>query len=176
MTTLLPEPGPTTDVRELFLTYLDHYRESVADTVEALGEERAREFRLPSGWAPIELVKHLTFMERRWVVWGIAGAAVTEPWGDSVDERWTVGPDESVAELLAALRGSGAATRRIVGARALDAASAAGGRFPKGREEPPSVVAVLFHVLQEYARHAGHLDIVRELIEDGQRTRNSSTE
>ena len=71
---------------------------------------------------------------------------------------------------------SGAATRRIVGARALDAASATGGRFPKGIQAPPSVVAVLFHVLQEYARHAGHLDVVRELIEDGQRTRNSSTE
>ncbi|WP_033341390.1 DinB family protein [Catenuloplanes japonicus] len=175
MTTLLPEPGPTTDVRELFLTYLDHYRASIADTVAGLSEEHLREYRLPSGWSPIELVKHLVYMERRWVVWGVAGAAVTEPWGDG-GERWTVGPDESITELLAALRTGGAATRRIVGARALAASSATGGRFPKGTQPPPSVVSVLFHVLQEYARHAGHLDIARELIDAGQRTRSSSTE
>lgn len=176
MTTPPPDPGPSTDVRELFLTYLDYYRSSIADTVAGLSEEQVREFRLPSGWSPIELVKHLAFMERRWVVWGVAGAAVTDPWGDGGDDRWTVGPDESITELLAALRAGGATTRRIVGARALSASSATGGRFPKGKEVPPSVVTVLFHVLQEYARHAGHLDIARELIDAGQRTSSSSTE
>ncbi|MDP9795615.1 putative damage-inducible protein DinB [Catenuloplanes nepalensis] len=176
MTTLQPEPGPTTDVRELFLTYLDFYRSSIADTVAGLTEEQLRDYRLPSGWSPIELVKHLAHMERRWLVWGVAGAAIKEPWGDSVGERWTVRPDESIDELLAELRAGGASTRRIVGSRELSSSSATGGRFPKGKEVPPSVAAVLFHVLQEYARHAGHLDIARELIDAGQRTRSSSTE
>ncbi|GAB7051900.1 DinB family protein [Catenuloplanes indicus] len=176
MNTLQPEPGPGTDVRELFLTYLDYYRSSIADTVAGLSEEQLRDYRLPSGWSPIELVKHLVHMERRWLVWGVAGAAVTDPWGESADERWTVRPDESIDDLLAQLRAGGAGTRRIIGNRALSASSATGGRFPKGKQAPPSVAAVLFHVLQEYARHAGHLDIARELIDAGQRTRSSSTE
>jgi hypothetical protein len=41
-----------------------------------------------------------------------------------------------------------------------------GPRFDSAKK-PPSLVAILFHVLQEYARHAGHLDIARELV-DGQ--------
>ncbi|MDR7274659.1 DinB family protein [Catenuloplanes atrovinosus] len=176
MTTPQPEPGPTTDVRELFLSYLDYYRSAIADAVAGLSEEQLRESRLPTGWSPIELVKHLIHMERRWLVWGVAGAAVKEPWADSVDERWTVRPDESIGDLLAELRAAGASTRRIIGSRALSASSATGGRFPKGTQPPPSVVAVLFHVLQEYARHAGHLDIARELIDAGQLTRSSSTE
>jgi hypothetical protein len=39
-----------------------------------------------------------------------------------------------------------------------------GGRFPTGTE-PPTLGWILLHVLQEYARHVGQLDVVRELID-----------
>jgi hypothetical protein len=44
--------------------------------------------------------------------------------------------------------------------------SGVGGRF-KTEEEAPVLGRILFHLLQEYARHVGHLDVARELI-DGQ--------
>ncbi|WP_320069794.1 DinB family protein [Micromonospora sp. RTGN7] len=160
----LPEPGPSSDVPAFFLTYLDFYREAVADRLAGLTDAQARSARVPSGWTPIELVRHLTFMERRWLVWGFLGEPVPDPWGDRVDGRWHVGPDETVADVVAALRRSGTRTRSIVGGAALDAPAALGGRFtdPAAR---PTLAAILFHVLQEYARHAGHLDVVRELID-----------
>ena len=161
--TALPEPGPGADVRELFLTYLDFYRGSVAEKLSGLSDTDLRASRLPSGWSPIELLKHLVFMERRWLVWGVAGEDVDQPWGDDRDGRWYVAPDESPADLLAALRRGGERTRAIVSGLPLTATAAATGRF--AGSVPPSVTAVLFHVLQEYARHAGHLDIVRELID-----------
>ncbi|MFE9657147.1 DUF664 domain-containing protein [Micromonospora sp. NPDC006431] len=65
-----PEPGPSSDVPALFLTYLDYYRGTVADRLAGLTDAQARTARVPSGWTPVELVKHLTFMERRWLVWG----------------------------------------------------------------------------------------------------------
>ena len=34
-----------------------------------------------------------------------------------------------------------------------------------GGDDPPTLERILFHLLQEYARHAGHLDIVREIID-----------
>jgi hypothetical protein len=49
------------------------------------------------------------------------------------------------------------------GAELTDVA-AVGGRFADG-DRRPTLAWVLFHVLQEYARHAGHLDIVRELLD-----------
>lgn len=159
-----PEVGPSTDVRALVLTYLDFYRATVADKLSGLSEDELRASRLPSGWTPIELLQHLIHMERRWIAWGIAGEHLAEPWGDERDGRWTVGPDTTVAALLADLRAVGRRTGEIVSARPVDAPASGDGRFA-GDPVPPSVTAVLLHVFQEYARHAGHLDIARELID-----------
>ncbi len=69
-----------------------------------------------------------------------------------------------------ARRPPGSAGRRrpphgeIVAAHDLHDHAATGGRFPEG-EPTPTLIAILFHVMQEYARHVGHLDIVRELID-----------
>jgi uncharacterized damage-inducible protein DinB len=137
----------------------------VARKVDGLSDAELRSTRLPSGWTPLELVKHLVYMERRWLQWGFAGVPVEEPWGDrGSDGRWAVAADESLADLLADLHAGGRRTRQIVEAASLPDLAATGGRF--GGDEPPRTLAwILFHVLQEYARHAGHLDIVRELAD-----------
>jgi hypothetical protein len=164
MSRSFPEPGSSTDVRALFLRYLDFYRQTVDDKVRGLTSTELRSSRLPSGWSPVELVKHLAFMERRWLVWGFLGEDVDSPWGDTEDERWHVADDETLDQLLTGLHEGGARTRRIVEAADLSTSAALGGRFAQNREQP-SLVWILFHVLQEYARHTGHLDIVRELAD-----------
>ena len=162
----LPEPAaPQTDTATRFLDYLDFYRSVVRAKVTGLPEHELRASRLPSGWVPIELVKHLVFMERRWLRWGFRGEQVPDPWGDNGPEgRWTVSPGESVHDLLDALERGGAATRSIVQGAGLRDRAAVGGRFAT-EAEAPTLEWILFHVLQEYARHAGHLDIARELID-----------
>ncbi|MBY8874919.1 DinB family protein [Micromonospora sp. PLK6-60] len=157
-----PEPGPSADVPALFLTYLDYYRDTVADRVAGLTDEQARTSRVPSGWTPAELVTHLAFMERRWFVWGFLAEPVPDPWGDTVDDRWRAPAGRTMADLVDALRAGGRRTRAIVEATPLDTPAALGGRFTDPARRP-TLAAILFHVLQEYARHAGHLDIVREL-------------
>lgn len=159
-----PEPGPSSDVPALLLTYLDYYRDTAADRLAGLTDAQARTSRVPSDWTPVELVKHLTFMERRWLVWGFLGQPVPDPWGDRADDRWHVNADETVADLVAALHRGGERTRAIVEATPLDTPAALGGRFTDPARRP-TLTAILFHVLQEYARHAGHLDIVRELAD-----------
>lgn len=161
----LPEPGSElADPKQLFVLYLDYYRSVVAAKLSGLSDDQLREPRLPSGWSALELLKHLAFMERRWLVWGFAGERVDEPWGDDREGRWHVDDDESVDDLLAALHAGGERTRAVVGAADLADLAAVGGRF--GPDQPPPTLAwILFHVLQEYARHAGHLDVVRELTD-----------
>jgi hypothetical protein len=95
----LPEPGPGHDVPALFLQYLDYYRETVADRVSGLPQSELRSTRLPSGWTPMELVKHLAHMERRWLVWGFLGEQVPNPWGDRRQDRWHVGADTPVTSI-----------------------------------------------------------------------------
>ncbi len=162
----LPEPDDQLgDAKQLLLDYLDYYRSVIARKVDGLPDAELRSTRLPSGWTPLELVKHLVYMERRWLEWGFLGTPVEEPWGDrGPGGRWAVRPDESMAELISGLHAGGEWTRRIVEAASLPDVAAVGGRFD-GDERPPTLAWILFHVLQEYARHAGHLDIVRELID-----------
>ena len=64
----------------------------------------------------------------------------------------------------AGVTAGGARTREIVRAGALTDASAVGGRFSED-DVKPSLAWILVYVLQEYARHAGHLDVARELAD-----------
>ncbi|MFJ9691958.1 DinB family protein [Kitasatospora sp. NPDC101183] len=170
MTTLtaLPEPDrQLSDPTDLLLGYLDYYRSAIGAKVEGLSDEDLRTSRLPSGWTVLELLKHLAHMEQRWFRWGFRGEAVAAPWGDrGPEDRWHAGPDETAAGLLAALHEGGAYTRAVVTGTPLDTVAAPGGRFAEEGGARPTLGWILFHVLQEYARHAGHLDIVRELADD----------
>lgn len=161
-------PDPTDDVGDhanALLTYLEFFRSVVADKVAGLDEDTLRSSVLPSGWSPLELVKHLAFMERRWVVWGFLGEQIADPWGDDdTSGRWHVAPQESAASLVDALRAGGRRTREVVEASPLSAPARTGGRF--GADQPtPTLERILLHLLQEYARHVGHLDVVRELLD-----------
>jgi hypothetical protein len=157
-----PEPTDAAPSRAAVLVrYLDYFREQVITKTESLDGAAARSSLLPSGWTPVELVRHLTFVELRWLVWGFEGRAVAEPWGDRRDDRWYVAPDEPVAALLAHLREQGERTRAIVAAHELDEVGVPGPRWDGA--PPASLERILLHLLQEYARHLGHLDIVAEL-------------
>jgi uncharacterized damage-inducible protein DinB len=160
----VPFLEPTTPIAnrsEVFLTYLDFFRERLTEKLEKLSEVDLRTSRLASNWTPIELLNHLRHVERRWLEWGFEGIAVADPWADRRDDRWYVGPDTSRADLLLALREQAARTRAIVESHELSEPGQPGPRWDG--QEPPSLERILFHLLQEYARHVGHLDIVAEL-------------
>jgi len=105
---------PASSRSEVFVGYLDYFRARVIDKVGQLGDHEQRSSRLQSGWTPLELVKHLGFVELRWLEWGFAGRNVTDPWGDHRDGRWYVSPDETADQLLSALRAQGERSRAII--------------------------------------------------------------
>jgi uncharacterized damage-inducible protein DinB len=159
--TEFPEPtGETADAAVLFARYLDFYRETVIRKVTSLPADEQRTSRLRSGWTPIEMVSHLAHMERRWFVWGFLGEDVDDPWGEEKDDRWHVPDDVGVEDLVALLRGVGERTTDVLAGHPPEALAQPGGRFDA---TPPTLAWICFHVLQEYARHAGHLDIAVEL-------------
>lgn len=159
-------PVPTSPVAtraEVFLGYLDYFRAVLRAKLDGLPERELRSSRLPSGWTPLELLKHLAYVELRWLEWGFEGAEVDEPWGDRRGDRWFVTPEETLAGLLAALDGRAAVTRAIITAHDLADVGRPGPRWDGA--EPATLERVLFHLVQEYARHVGHLDVVRELVD-----------
>jgi uncharacterized damage-inducible protein DinB len=159
-----PEPtDPAPSRAEVFLRYLDCFRSRLVAKLAGLADDDLRGSRLPSGWAPIGLLKHLTYVEMRWLEWGFEGKDVGDPWGDNRDGDWYVAPDETVEDLVAALQDRAARTRAIVESHDLAEIGQPGERWDGA--DPASLERVLFHLLQEYARHIGHLDIVTELAD-----------
>ena len=160
----VPFPEPTTPAgsrAEVFLRYLDYYRSRLVAKLAALPDGDLRTSRLPSGWTPIELLKHLQYVELRWLEWGFEGKDVADPWGDQSGHRWHVRPDESLGDLTAALAAQAERSRAVIESRDLAELGQPGDRWDG--DDPASLERILFHLVQEYARHAGHLDIVSEL-------------
>jgi uncharacterized damage-inducible protein DinB len=144
--------------------YLSYYRETLVEGVLQLSADEQRRARLPSGWTPIELLTHVIHMEQRWLHWRFLGLAVEEPYGDWHDgdheSRWEVADDVTAEQLAVRLREVGALTSQLLREHDLGDHVAA----YHGAEHPDLDLRwICFHVLQEYARHAGHLDIVTEL-------------
>jgi uncharacterized damage-inducible protein DinB len=163
---VFPEPSdPAGTTTEVFLRYLAYYRAAFAAKLRALPGAELRASRLPSGWTPLELLKHLTYMERRWLEWGFEGAKLPDPWGDRADADpdapWHAGPDETLEGLLAALDARAARSEEIIGRHDLTETGQPSDRW--AGKPPATLDRVLFHMFQEYARHLGHLDIVAEL-------------
>jgi hypothetical protein len=157
-----PEPtAPAVSRAEVFGRYLGYFRAEVVTRLRGMPADELRLSRLPSGWTPLELVKHLTFVELRWLYWGFDGQHVADPWGDLRDDRWHVEPTETLDDLLAAFAAQAEVSSKIIATHDLDEVGKPGERWDG--EPPATLERVLFHLLQEYARHAGHLDIVSEL-------------
>jgi hypothetical protein len=159
-----PEPTAARSSRtEVLLGYLDYFRSVLRGKVDGLDDPALRGSVVPSGWTPLELVKHLTYVEMRWLEWGFEGRPVDDPWGDNRDGRWYVGSEESLAGLLAELDRRARLTTEIARRHDLAETGVPGERWDGA--EPATLERVLLHLVQEYARHCGHLDVVRELLD-----------
>jgi hypothetical protein len=145
----------------VFLRYLEFFRDRLTVKLRSLPAAELRSSRLPSGWTPLELLKHLRHVERRWLEWGFAGGDIKDPWADRKDERWYVAPSETLDSLLADLEAQAAISTAIIMSHDLADVGQPGERW--AGKHPALLERVLFHLVQEYARHIGHLDIVAEL-------------
>ena len=157
-------PGPTEPMAtttEVFLRYLGFFRGTLAAKLRTLPEAALTVSQVPSGWTPLELLKHLNHVERRWLEWGFEGQDVGDPWGDRENDRWHVGTEETLDSLLADQRRQAARSDRIIIGHALADIGQPGERW--AGNPAATLERVLFHLVQEYARHLGHLDIVAEL-------------
>ncbi|TQS43544.1 DinB family protein [Cryptosporangium phraense] len=145
------------DERTTLLTFLTYLRQSIIHKVEDLTEEEARRPVVPSGWSLAGLLKHLTVSERYWFrhVW--AG----EPGIGWDRHSWDVAAGVSVDQLIDDYRESWKESDRLVEtAPNFDVPCA-----EEHRNHRMSLRWVIVHMIEETARHAGHADVTRELID-----------
>jgi hypothetical protein len=132
-----------------------------------LSDEALRRPVLPSGWSCLGLVQHLTLdVERFWFRAVIAGEQVDLQSGDGA---WRVGTDIAAGTVLDAYRAEAERADAIIAATPLDAVPAWWPVDVFGGLPVRDLRRTILHVLTETACHAGHLDVVRELIDGRQR-------
>ena len=152
---------------EMLRTFLRAQRESVLAIVEGLSEEAWHRSVVPTGWTPAGMLEHLGGAEWHWFQGVVAGRQPELP-GDLDVDRAPYDPmsvvftsDASSAEVLAFYRDQCAESESVLATTPLSVP-------PRGRHgpyEPPNVRWVVLHMIEETARHAGHLDLARELLD-----------
>ena len=143
--------------------FLDWYRAVVERKIGGLTLEQARTVRTPTGLSPLGVVKHLGWVERGWFREVFAGEDVeTVDWEGDNSAEFALGADDTVDSIVAFYRTEVDHSRRVVAeSPSLDALSAKATQF----REHVSLRWILVHMLEETARHAGHLDLMRETID-----------
>ena len=142
--------------RATLLAMLQYQRESFVRKVSGIDDEAARRSPVRSGTSLLWLTKHLARAESIWVFGRFVGSEARVPADD-------VEASDSIASAIAAYRATWAAIDPIVRDADLDATCA---RMDAG-DPQVNLRWILVHLVQETARHAGHADILRELV-DGQ--------
>lgn len=144
------------DERETLHALLQFQRESLVRKVTGVSEEQARMVLVGSGTHLLWLIKHLARAETLWMQIRYAGRSADVPDDD-------IRADDTVASAVEAYRRTWQATdSEASAAPTLDAPC-------RGVDDgaPANLRWVLMHLLEETARHAGHADVLREMI-DGQ--------
>jgi uncharacterized damage-inducible protein DinB len=155
------DPDHTGDERLLLTQFLDYQRAVLLRKVGELDDGGLRRVMTPSGLTLLGILKHLAYVERYWFRVAFAGEeGIDLPWTDEdPDADWRVEPGET-AESIRALHDDEVARARAITVRASFEDIAAHPRA-KGR----SLRWIMIHMIEEYARHLGHADIMREAID-----------
>jgi hypothetical protein len=147
--------------------YLQQGREALLWKLDGMSEYDARRPLTPTGTNVLGLVKHLAYIEMGYFgpTFGRPVPEV-EPWlADDVEvnaDMWATA-EESRADVVATYHRAWAITDVTVEELPLDAPGTVSWWSPENRDT--SLLRVLVHVVAETHRHAGHADIVRELLD-----------
>lgn len=149
------------DEKESLFVALDRHRDVAMWKVEGLDDEQLRRPMTPSGSNLLGLVKHLAAVEYGWFCETFGREVPPMPFDLEADPEsdLRVQPGESTASIVAFYANARAAADAVIEELPLDAI----GTSWSG--DAVSMRWVLIHMVEETARHAGHMDVIRELID-----------
>ncbi|MGN5633670.1 DinB family protein [Streptomyces sp. AC154] len=152
------------DERTQLTTFLDYARATALAKCEGLTQEDACKALLPG--SPLMtiagLVNHLRWVEYAWFEIDFLGGKDEGPWTEEdPDREMRIALDMPLAVVLAEYEEQSARYRELVAAHDLDTRA----KRPRSDGHHPDLRWILLHLIEETARHNGHLDIIREIID-----------
>ena len=159
---------------ETLLAFLDYHRETLRLKTSGLDQEQLAATAAASTMTLGGMLKHLALVEDHWFSAVFLGREPAELWSDvdwdaDPDWEWHTAREDTPDQLRALFDDAVSASEQVVraaleGREGLDALSERESRREEGRF---SLRWIVVHMIEEYARHNGHADLIRESI-DGQ--------
>jgi len=147
------------DERSVLLGYLTYHRTVLARKAEGLSDEDVRRAAMASSdLTLLGLIRHMTDVERWWFR-RVSRAEDIPPLFED-DEEWRLPAEATIADALAAYWDEIAVIDRHLTTASMDERNA-GGPDPGQHTLRRAIV----HMIEEYARHCGHADLLRESID-----------
>ena len=168
------DPPLQADEATTLRAFLDFHRDTFRWKCSGLTQEQLAQPLAPSDMTLGGMMKHLALVESSWFEEVYAGGLYMPPfdsvdWDADRDWEWHTAKDDTPTELRAlfdeAVRRADAVIEAAVAADGLDGVS-----MEESRHEGEGAFSlrwILVHMIEEYARHLGHADLIRESI-DGQ--------
>jgi uncharacterized damage-inducible protein DinB len=144
--------------------FLDAQRASVLAIVDGLDDDALTKVILPSGWTPLGLIEHLGLAERHWFQNVAMASAEPLPWPEGPDEDAPFTTDRPADAVFAFYREQIERSNAVLSTMPLSAPPR-GRHNREGADEVTDLRFIMLHMIEETARHAGHLDVVRELLD-----------
>jgi uncharacterized damage-inducible protein DinB len=153
------DPAPRGDERTALVGFLQRQRELVAWKLAGAGDDVLRAVATPTGMTPAGLIQHLTHVERFWIRDTFAGQKdLPYAWTDEdPDGEWKVPADVPMAQVLAEYAAETALSDAVIATASMDDVSV---------HRNLNLRWILLHLIEETARHLGHIDLLRENADD----------
>ncbi|MEV8452431.1 DinB family protein [Streptomyces sp. NPDC052095] len=162
-----PVPPPRADERAMLEAWLDFHRATLALKCAGLDDGQLRLAAAPpSRMTLLGLVQHMAEVERKWFQQVLAGQTVPQVFDDSGPDGFALAPDRGIEEATAAWRAEIARGRALSAGASLDDTGLLSERDAEYLgDRGVSLRWILVHLIEEYARHNGHADLIRERID-----------
>jgi hypothetical protein len=149
-------PASVDDVDAMLLRFLDLYRSVAVRKLEGLTTEQATAVATPTGMTLLGIVQHLAWDERIWFEYHFLGEPV-EPMEST--PSFHLEPSATVESVIAGFELDCARSRKIIAeAPSFDALV----QIPHDHFGEVDLRWIIVHMIEEIARHVGHMDILRE--------------
>ncbi|MGA8248826.1 MAG: DinB family protein [Nocardioides sp.] len=165
------DPPLVADEATTLRSYLDYHRDTLRWKAGGLTQEQLATRLAPSTMTLGGIMKHMSLVEEGWFSRTLLGNEYTERWGavdwqSDPDWEWRTAADDSPETLRAVFDAACAHSDRCIEqALADDGLDTRSARSSQREDSPFSLRWIMVHMIEEYARHNGHADLIRESID-----------
>ena len=164
------DPPPAGDEPTMLVSFLDYHRDTLRLKTEGLTAEQLAATLAPSTMTLGGMMKHLALVEDYWLGEVLLGREAAEPWRSADwetdhDWEWHSAAGDDPVPLRALFDETVAASDRILAEAVRDGLDRESVRGNRHTGEKFTLRWILVHLIEEYARHNGHADLIRESID-----------